>query len=300
MQKSKVQLKMKKVLLLLCIANFVFSIPTAHAARLLLDAPETTVGTGQQMEVRIVIDSEGADINAVGGSILIPSFIRIDEVRDGNSLITLWAERPEVSERTVSFAGIIPGGWNGIDGTLFSVLITAETEGAGALRTRNVQVLAHDGKGTEVPVTPSTLGIAVRGGIPLKDLVTIPVDTEPPLPFTPVIGTDPSVFEGDTFVVFATTDEGSGINYYEIYESKRKLRDPERREWERAESPHRLSNQEREHYVYVRAIDRADNVRVAMLPPEQRPIPGIPIVAAVLILALLLLLVYRRYRHMRS
>ena len=284
---------------LFCVLICLFALPsTAEAARLLFDVPETTIGVGQQMEMTVVVDAEGEDINALGGSIVVPSFLRIDAVRDGNSLIALWAERPEIDENTVSFAGIIPGGWNGSVGTVLSLIVTAESAGSGIVREADLQVLRHDGEGTAVSLTTSPLTIAAREGIPILDSLAVSEDTEPPAPFTPVIATDPAVFNGAAFLVFIAQDDGSGIDRYEIFESKHELRDPLRGEWEQAMSPYQLADQTRQSYIYVRAIDRAGHVRVAVVPPAEAPsrVPLLPLLITVL-LVVVVVVVHRKYKR---
>lgn len=44
----------------------------------------------------------------------------------------------------------------------------------------------------------------------------ISIDSTPPREFTPQIGKDPGVFDGRAFVTFNTTDNISGVSYYEV------------------------------------------------------------------------------------
>jgi len=66
--------------------------------------------------------------------------------------------------------------------------------------------------------------------------------------------------------VFVAQDKGSGIHHYELQENrKQKI---ENRKWEEAESPYVLKDQKLRSFIYVKAIDRVGNERIAMLPPR--------------------------------
>jgi len=98
----------------------------------------------------------------------------------------------------------------------------------------------------------------------------------------PEVSRDPNIFDGKWFLVFATQDKGSGIDHYEVLErrelkiqklgfskekslhSKFYILNP----WRVAESPYLLKDQELKSYIYVKAIDKAGNERVATLSPR--------------------------------
>ena len=207
-------------------------------------------------------------VNAVEGELGIPSMLKLEEIRDGNSLISLWNLRPEVQDNKVSFSGIIPGGWRGNVGPLFSFIILAEEEGAGALEVDSARVLLHDGFGTSVPVDLGSVTLNVDSSIALKDLVGEIEDLEPPEVFTIEVSSDPNIYEGDYFIAFSTQDKGSGIDHYEVLETNERL-DGFEGDWEEVESPYRLKDQSLRSFIYIRAIDRSGNVRMAELEPER-------------------------------
>ncbi|MEK7084460.1 MAG: hypothetical protein AAB932_04460 [Patescibacteria group bacterium] len=101
---------------------------------------------------------------------------------------------------------------------------------------------------------------------------TAPVDTEPPDAFIPEFVHDPLLLDGQWVVVFEAKDKTSGIQRYDVYESRRRYTEEALAEesvpWVPAESPHVLSDQTRRSFVYLRAIDTAGNVRIAMLSPQ--------------------------------
>lgn len=88
------------------------------------------------------------------------------------------------------------------------------------------------------------------------------VDTIPPEEFSLKIGQKPTVFEGQYFLNFSTTDNTSGIEYYEVKEGKR--------DWEKAVSPYLLKEQALGKEIIVRAYDKAGNYREANIKPSYK------------------------------
>jgi hypothetical protein len=141
-------------------------------------------------------------------------------------------------------------------------------------------------------VTASDFELTVQAGPGGSDVT--PPDEEEPLEFLPVVGKDPSVFKGDWFLAFAAADTGSGIDHYEVAETKTRWGVPT---YARAESPYRLVDQSLASYIYVKAVDRAGNERIAAVEPsEQGPkAHAWLILLAVILLALTGFLLNRRY-----
>lgn len=300
------------LILLFSIFCFLFSVVSqTHAARLYLETKEHEVGIGQRMEIVLRIDSEGETVNALEGTIYTPAFLEVEAIRDGNSLISLWVERPEVrSDQHILFSGIVPNGWRGSSGVVFSFIAETNADSGSAeedtIAFRGARVLLHDGEGTETVTKTEPLAIRVDDSIPLFDFVEIAEDTEPPEPFTPQIAQDPNIFSGDHFLVFAAQDKQSGIDHYEVLETRTYLEDEEAGPWEVAESPYRIKDQRFKSLVYVRAIDRAGNTRVAIFKPSLfdvitepifgKPITSLPAIGMGIVLLLIILLVYRVIR----
>jgi len=67
--------------------------------------------------------------------------------------------------------------------------------------------------------------------------------------------------------VFATQDKGSGIDYYEIKESRQKFLKIFKK-WVIAESPYVLKDRKLRSYVYIKAVDKAGNERIAVVEPR--------------------------------
>ncbi|MCH8163049.1 MAG: hypothetical protein IIA99_03010 [Proteobacteria bacterium] len=313
MKNSKQQLKIKITVLYFVVFSFslfVLPLSEANAARLFLEAPASEVGVGQKMEIVVRVDSENEVVNAFEGTITFPSGVVVREVRDGSSLVSFWAERPRVvNDRSVVFSGIIPGGWNGARGELLSMIVETQSEGRDGITISDARVLLHDGLGTQTTLTTPLFLLSVDSGVPLFPFVDVIDDTEPPEPFTPIVAQDPSIFDGDYFVVFAAQDKGTGIDRYEIFETLSELVDEEAAAWKEAESPHRLQDQTRRSYVYVRAVDRAGNTRVAIPVPaplfdfiielvRRRPVSIIPFITFGILLGYIIFVIYKRIRNL--
>ncbi|KPJ56951.1 hypothetical protein AMJ49_03500 [Parcubacteria bacterium DG_74_2] len=90
---------------------------------------------------------------------------------------------------------------------------------------------------------------------------------------TMIDGTIPEEFElqtteieGKNYLVFATVDKTSGIEYYRILET----RDKQQENWEIGESPYLLKDQTLKSKILVKAVDKAGNERIEEIsPPPQ-------------------------------
>jgi len=193
----------------------------------------------------VEVDTGKEDINALEGTLVLPENMHIEEIQTGNSAILIWVSPPKQVESTITFAGITPGGFTGTS-PVFAVSGNFNTQDLEQVRFESVNALKNDGSGMSVRVEMSLSPVEMRA------------DTEPPEDFTPVITSDPNVYDGKYFLIFATQDKRAGIDHYEVREG--------RRGWFReVESPYLLKNQRLDTYVYVKAVDNAGNERVAVL-----------------------------------
>ena len=276
---------------------FLFAWPgVVSAAELKLSSPIQEIGINQQFQVDVVLNTENEDINALEGKIVFPTdLLDLKEIRDGNSIVNFWVERPkaetpkDANKNTnqhenisdvscggaqdscgfVSFSGITPGGFNGGSGLIFSAIFGAKKEGSGEIEIREEKALLNDGRGTETKVTAKNLLVSIRADISVPSWVS-PRDTDPPESFVPEIAADPVIFNGKRFLVFATQDKISGIAGYAIHENTRK-KDVTRidaKEWTEAKSPYLLKDQKLRSYIYVKAADKAGNERIVSLAPR--------------------------------
>lgn len=246
-----------------------FGILFAHAAQaavLIINPPN---GANQ---IVISLDTQGQNINAVEAHLSFdPSVFSIVGISDGGSAINLWIEQPAFSNSlgTVDFSGIVPGGIDTASGTIvtLSILPTIKSGGASTeFEVASATALLNDGEGTAASLTiesnPFFL-VATSSVMP-----SFSSDTQAPDPFTPEIASDPAIFNGQYFLSFAATDQGSGINHYEVLEVSTKGGNALSSSWQVVQSPYLLRDQTLASNIYVRAIDNAGNFRVAEVPAE--------------------------------
>jgi len=290
------------IILLLSTFYFLFSFSLVEAAELKLTSEIQEIGTNQQFQVDLVLDTENEEINAVEGKVIFPGdLLELKEIRDGNSIINFWIERPKTEQAgIIGFSGIIPGGYVGKKGLIFSAIFQSKNEGEGIIEVREAKTLLNDGKGTEASLSNSNfqLSILKQPSIPQIPIPEIK-DTDLPEDFKPEAARNLNIFEDRWFLVFATQDKGSGIDHYEVLENrKQKI---ENREWIKADSPYPLKDQELKSYIYVKAVDKAGNERIATLSPQnplkwyEGPLIWIIIISGVLILYIIRKILWELY-----
>ena len=257
----------------------------ALAAELNLTSDIKEFGISQQFQVDLMLDTEGEIINAIEGEVVFSKeLLEIKEIRDGDSIINLWVERPSIRPTgRVIFSGIIPTGFAGVlspyyegyrPGKIFSLIFISKSEGEEVIDLKNGKVLLHDGLGTPAQLTVLSFKIKISREIALTPTPSVIEDSFPPESFKLEIAKDPSIFEGKWFLVFATQDKGSGIDHYEILEKGQRGSFQEligliwKKKWQKGESSTLLEDQNLKSHIYVKAIDKAGNERIATLPPQ--------------------------------
>lgn len=245
---------------------------TADAATIRVVAPET-VNVGEHFSVEVFLDTEGENINALEGSIILPEGVTLSEIRYRGSVVSLWLSPPaERAKGTIDFEGVLPGGYQASperlgSGNLFTVALTADREGTARFSFgETLHVYRNDGEGTVLPISKSPVEIrVVASGAP--NFKEFGVDTYPPEVFTPaVVSGDLYNIAGDV-LVFVTQDKDTGVRGYEVGFSYVGFLPEFFVAWRPAESPLQISGEVSGKYAFVRATDGAGNTRVATLPP---------------------------------
>lgn len=261
--------------------------------------------------VTLLIDTQGESINAVEGTLAIASGSGDNiSATDSGSIITYWINRPEwnAQQRTVEFRGAVPGGFSG-KGILFSMVMPAIEKSSQdkPFIVSNFKALRNDGLGSQARVSIGSFTYGqhdaqVEGAFEEQLYIDgKKTDNIPPEVFSPQISRDERVLNSKWFISFATQDKQSGIDHYEIQETRSGHINA--KNWKRAESPYQLEDQELHSYVYVIAIDRQGNERVIRVYPRN-PLPWynrsgqiIFMVLGVIIIAGAAGLLYRKKRR---
>lgn len=275
-------------------------------AKLIVKTEATGVGRGGAVTASVRLQSGRTAINATEGTLTYPAnLLELREIRDGNSVVNFWIERPSPGSAPgqIRWSGVTPGGYSGDDGQIFSLVFEAVKEGAGSLSIRDALAAIDDGKGTPAPLTLESASISVATAsaeAPVVSATTtiaaeIAEDRDPPESFRIEVGRDPEAFSGKWFAAFSAEDKGTGIAYYEITENGR---DAVRV----SSGPFVLQDQSRRSTIIIRAVDKAGNAREETLtppPPGPRVYNGWELTAAVGAVILLALWAYLHGRLRR-
>ncbi len=269
------------------------------AAEIRLDTEQLEVKTGQEFTLDVIMSSD-IPLNAVEGQLKFSSdLLQFKRTLNGGSQVSFWIDDPhfEAPDRVV-FAGVTPGGFQGNNYYLFSVVFEAVQSGMAMIKIEAAQALQNDGAGTATDLNFKDLTVSItEGDGQLEPEVT--VDEAIPEAFTPLVSQDADVFEGEPFIVFSTQDKGSGVLRYEVRESRWGLLaflSP----WRSASSPYKLSDSELKSWIVIRAVDHTGNIRTAELPPKyslrwhENPVYWVIIGASLALLMLLASQVWRR------
>ncbi len=234
---------------------------TVMGAEIFFNVNAPDLKTNQLFTVDVFVNSSQVSINALQGTMLFPSeLVTVRELNYGGSVINFWLEKPTVSHGAVTFSGIIPGGYKGKQGLLYSVALVAHQSGDINLQFKNIEVFRNDGSGTaEATISPSKK-LMVVDNLPNAPVVLsqLKINHTPPEPFTPQLAHEAGMFNGQWFLVFATQDKGSGIDHYEIKEGGGSFLI--------AESPYQLFNQQLDADIIIKAVDKKGNERTVTLP----------------------------------
>jgi len=231
----------------------------------------------ETFSVQLMIDTEKDCINTVKGEIdFSKDVLEAVNFATGNSILTIWLQTPKIDQNLgkISFIGGIPGGYCGpLPGEpgeldlLLKIFFKTKREGMANLRfSEESQVLLNDGLGTPAKLTIKGAVFTILPGIPeipkKEWQAELEKDNIPPEPFEIEIHRTPEIFEGKYFITFFTFDKQTGLDYFEVKEGKRN--------WEKAESPYLLEDQDLKSIIKVKAVDKAGNERLAeYIPPKK-------------------------------
>ncbi len=241
----------------------------AKAAEMFFVSSNQKPAVGDLFKADFFIKTDEDNINAMAGKVIFPGdLVELKEIRDGNSIVNLWIDRPMLKDGGVSFSGITPGGYKGANGLLFSLIFRVLKPGSINIQVAEGQALLNDGKGTEAklsaPIFTLQTGAKSSGEQANFDIT----DKTPPESFVPQIGRDKNIENNKWFVAFVTQDKESGIDHYEVQENKKNNSDGN---WQTSVSPHVLQDQSLRSYVYIKAVDKAGNATMAVVNPKIAP-----------------------------
>jgi hypothetical protein len=253
------------IILIAAIATGIFHVLPANAATLDVTA-DPTAAIGQPFQVGVALDTQGDDANAIQGEIVFPpNLFTLEAINDGSSPVSLWIEPPhETSSGTIVFSGIVPGGFKGETNSVFGAILVPTGIGTGVIDIENVQLLRNDGQGSVIPLTTAGQTVVVGSTATSPGELTTPSTT--PQKFTPIVSHSPDVYGGKYFLVFSTTDKGSGINHYDVLEMPSGASLGGNPAWITATSPYLLKDQSLSSDIYVRAVNNEGGAIIMKIP----------------------------------
>lgn len=249
------------ILLFLIMVSCGFFATPVSAAIVKIESDFHMLRVGDVFAVDVVLDTELQVVNAVETSVVFPrELLEYVKSEEGSSVVSVWLEKPiEVSDGSVHFSGVTPGGFMQKEAPLVSLTFKVIKVGQTNISIGDSSVLLNDGFGTPAPVTRQDLHISIVGG---EAMVTVhTVDDEIPESFVPEIVQDPDLFDGSNVLIFATADKGSGLDYFEVKEG-----------WfgryHKAAGPYKIANQALDSKISIKAIDKEGNERTEIFYPQ--------------------------------
>ena len=223
-----------------------------------------------------MLDPLGKEINAIEGRVVIPRELEVISVNSGNSLVSLWIEKPNPSgSGEIVFSGVMPGGylgelgpfWEGYHrGEIFKVMFKPVATGQVEILTKDFSALLNDGLGTKTNLNLKSHLLVIKSEIQAP-LENISEDREAPEKFSVEIIKNENLFENQWALVFSAQDKGSGINHYEVRETSPYL-------WQRffqsrwqvtEDGPYLLKDQNLNSLIKVKAIDNLGNEKESII-----------------------------------
>lgn len=268
--------RIKFVFLAFAILSFSLA-GSARAARIFSELKSFQENGKKFFEISVYLDTEGEDLNILTGEISFPAADLIfEKTLNGGSIVNLWLKQPiKSAEGKIGFSGAVSNGYLGSKGFVFSTIFSSNNRSLARqveIAFQNVEVYINDGKGTKKVLSD----ISNTLNLEMAEAAAIPADFEPPEFFSPYVASDPNLESGKWVVIVNAQDKGSGIDHYEIFESRKryeteKIVSDKSVSWKLADGlqAYILKDQKLGSYIYVKAVDKAGNARVAEIVPAR-------------------------------
>lgn len=262
--KKRTKSKLNKIFGALSFVAVLFVARDTYAA-VVYTEPLTGVGAKDVFVIEVRVDTEGASVNTVDGSITFSdklSDISVRELSVAGSAFTIWPRKPSLSEKgnVISFVGGVPGGTTGKNILLFKAIVSVARPSLLSISNSDIHVYANDGKATVLPLklrfTPVKIGEAKDKPVDSWSDI-IKNDNVPPKPFSVELHKEKDLYNGRKFINFFTIDDGSGLDYYEVKEGQYAA--------VRSGETYVLNDPKNAKDVTVIAHDKAGNIQVSKL-----------------------------------
>lgn len=243
-----------------------FPLSIISAQSIELQSEDGTFAIGDSFLIKVILNSNGNQINSLGGIISIPSdLFDVVAIETGNSLISLWTESPKYieNEGKINFSGGLIGGYSGTSEPVFSFILQAKKEGSGKIFFEEFDAFLNDGKGTLLsPIKIENFDYIInKKSVGGTRTYFYEEDLNAPEIVALKIGHDPFIEEDKTFISFFATDKDSGILKFEIEEKPWLISFfGYKKVWSDAKNPQILKYQNWISTIKVRAVDVKGNI----------------------------------------
>lgn len=173
--------RLNRILVALVFLVFLFAVPSAHAAEVVVSPGTGSYTVGQNFTVTLQVNPLGKSVNAVEAKLAFDATkFSVVSVSKTGSVFSLWTTEPTFSNTagTIDFGGGSPTPFSNRS-TLLSVTLKALSEGSGALTVSSASVLAADGLGTNV-FTKGVPGTFTLGKAATSEPTPPPEEETPP------------------------------------------------------------------------------------------------------------------------
>ncbi len=241
------------------------------AGELFMESSEEMPGVASPFLVYVFVSS-AEEANVVAGTLNFDTEVfDVKKINTGSSIVSFWIEKPsERQSGAINFSGMVAGGFTSSQVKLFSVEFVPRLATESELNISNQQLLAHDGRGTSLPIDAMPFLITTKSALFANEEVV--KDVEPPESFTPIVVKRDDWLDGKAVLIFDTTDKDSGVEAYYLKEVAYSWLAP-LSSWRLVTSPYEIKDQSLRNFIYLRAQDKAGNNRLVMIEPEdKRPV----------------------------
>ena len=241
----------------------------------LVPPPRAAVDQPVVVEVRLATD---VDVNVVEGSIALEDYSSLGQLSlsVADSALSLWPQAPvyHPGEGTITFIGGAPSGvLAGSDVLVAKLTLVPEIIGERKIEVTSARVYRMDGSGTAETLARSQTSLTVAEMVGGETDWSLDL-SRPTL--VAEIGDDPSVYDGQPFVSFYATDQGSGVIKTEFALGMGKFVP--------VTSPYVLGTAERSAFLSLRTTDLVGNTQTVVLRgPEAPAVPLAPLLLIVVI-----------------
>jgi hypothetical protein len=272
---------------------------SAFASQIILKQDNVSHNLNEQFFVDVLLDTEGSQINGIEGSINYPAHnLTLLRAEEGQSIISLWVNKPLEKNGYIHFSGIIPNGFSGVidpfspdkkhPGTLLRLVFQAKNDGNININSSDFYATLNDGLGTTDNISSTNLNLIIDKNQNENILITKD-DTKPEL--TADVVRDPNLFYNKYTLIFDAKDFKTGIKEVVIKEGNR--------DWKNVESPYLLKDQSRHSKITLQATNYSGSSIVMSIngvPYNWNYLIIIPIIG-IIILCLFVLFRIKRKKH---